>query len=66
MSGPKFGGGFFGGVAAGFFSNDYLRDYTHAAKTFRTNGYQYTPKFKFLFHFFSISAYIWTARVYQI
>ncbi len=40
MSGPKFGGGFFGAAAAGFFSNDYVRDYTHAAKTFRTNGYQ--------------------------
>jgi hypothetical protein len=27
-----------------------LRDYTHASKTFRTNSYQYSPKFKFLFH----------------
>lgn len=27
-----------------------LRDYAHAAKTFRTNGYAYTPKLKFLFH----------------
>ncbi len=37
-------------VAKGFFGNDYLRDYTHASKTFRTNGYQYAPKLKFLFH----------------
>jgi hypothetical protein len=37
-------------TAAGFFGNEYLRDYTHAAKTFRPNGYQYAPKFKFLFH----------------
>lgn len=27
-----------------------LRDYAHASKTFRTDGYAYTPKFKFLFH----------------
>jgi hypothetical protein len=33
-----------------FFGNEYLRDYTHAAKTFRPNAYQYAPKFKFLFH----------------
>lgn len=37
-------------VAKGFFGNDYLRDYTHASKTFRTNSYQNAPKFKFLFH----------------
>ena len=37
-------------TAAGFFGNEYLRDYTHAAKTFRPNAYQYAPKFKFLFH----------------
>jgi len=33
-----------------FFGSEYLRDYTHAAKTFRPNSYQYAPKFKFLFH----------------
>lgn len=33
-----------------FFGNEYLRDYTHASKTFRTNAYGYAPKFKFLFH----------------
>jgi hypothetical protein len=37
-------------TARGFFGNDYVRDYTHAAKTFRSNAYQYSPKFKFLFH----------------
>jgi hypothetical protein len=37
-------------TAAGFFGNEYLRDYTHASKTFRPNAYQYAPKFKFLFH----------------
>ena len=34
----------------GFFGNDYLRDYTHASKTFRTNGYANSPRLKFLFH----------------
>jgi len=33
-----------------FFGNDYLKDYRHAAKTFRTNGYGNSPRFKFLFH----------------
>lgn len=37
-------------VAGGFFGNEYLRDYTHASKTFRTNSYQNAPKLKFLFH----------------
>lgn len=37
-------------AAGAFFGSDYLRDYTHASKTFRTNGYQYAPKLKFLFH----------------
>lgn len=37
-------------VGAGFFGNEYLRDYTHASKTFRTNAYGYAPKLKFLFH----------------
>jgi hypothetical protein len=43
-------------AAGGFFGSDYLRDYTHASKTFGTNLYQYSPKFKFLFHcYFSIN-----------
>ena len=33
-----------------FFGSDYLRDYTHASKTFRTNNYENAPKLKFLFH----------------
>jgi hypothetical protein len=33
-----------------FFTSDYLRDYTHASKTFVTNAYSYSPKYKFLFH----------------
>jgi len=39
-----------GSAAKGFFTNDYLRDYTHASKTFLSNGYGYAPKYKFLFH----------------
>jgi len=37
-------------TAAGFFGNEYLRDFTHASKTFRTGAYGYAPKFKHLFH----------------
>ena len=37
-------------AAGAFFGSDYLRDYTHAAQTFRSNSYQYAPKLKFLFH----------------
>lgn len=37
-------------AAGGFFGSDYLRDYTHASKTFRANSYQNAPKLKFLFH----------------
>jgi hypothetical protein len=33
-----------------FFGSDFLRDYTHASKTFRPNAYENAPKFKFLFH----------------
>jgi hypothetical protein len=39
-----------------FSGNDYLKDYTHASKTFRTNGYENLPRFKFLFHvYFNIN-----------
>jgi hypothetical protein len=41
---------FLGDAAKGFFTNDYLRDYTHASKTFVSNAYGYAPKYKFLFH----------------
>jgi len=37
-------------AAGAFFGSDYLRDYQHASKIFRTNSYQNAPKFKFLFH----------------
>ncbi len=44
------------GAAAGFFGNDTLRDYTHAAKTFQPDGYAFAPKYKFLFHtYFNIN-----------
>lgn len=53
-NGPSIGGGFaqnlITDVANGFFGNDYVRDYAHAAKTFRTNSYRNAPKLKFLFH----------------
>ena len=40
----------------GFFGADSLRDYTHASKVFRTNGYQRAPRQKFLFHvYFTIN-----------
>ena len=34
----------------GFFGSDTLRDYTHASKVFRSNGYELKPRLKFLFH----------------
>lgn len=40
----------------GFLGDNGLRDYTHASKTFRTNGYELSPRVKFLFHvFFNIN-----------
>jgi hypothetical protein len=41
---------FIHGISKGFFSNDFLRDYQHASKTFRSAGYANSPKYKFLFH----------------
>lgn len=41
---------------SGFFGNDYVRDYTHASKIFRTDGYSNAPRLKFLFHvYFNIN-----------
>lgn len=37
-------------LAKGFFGADTLRDYRHASKVFRSNGYELKPRFKFLFH----------------
>lgn len=40
-----------------------LKDYTHASKTFLSNGYQYSPRLKFLFHvYFNIN----TANIPQL
>jgi hypothetical protein len=53
-------------VAGGFFGNDYVRDYTHAAKTFRPNAFQYAPKFKFLFHvYFEINPAAYSVGLQQ-
>lgn len=53
---------FFKGVAGGFFGNDYLRDFKHASKTFRSGLYQNAPKFKFLFHvYFDINQNVFTS-----
>lgn len=50
------GGDFLQSFGQGFFGVDGLKDYTHASKTFETNGYQLTPRFKFLYHvFFNIN-----------
>ena len=50
------GGDFLQQFAQGAFSVPGLKDYTHASKTFSTNGYELTPRFKFLFHvFFNIN-----------
>ena len=37
-------------AVTGFFGNPYLRDYTHASKTFRPDSFALSPKLKFLFH----------------
>ena len=43
-----------------FLSDVYLRDYTHAAKTFIPNKFSNAPKVKFLFHtYFNINANAW-------
>lgn len=44
----------------GFTGQEGLKDYAHAAKTFLTNGYEFAPRSKFLFHvFFTINtAYV--------
>jgi hypothetical protein len=47
-----------------FFGSEYLRDYAHAAKTFRPNSYENAPKFKFLFHtFFDINPEAYTQSI---
>lgn len=47
----------------GFFGSDYLKDYTHASKTFRSNGYELAPRFKYLFYVkFNLNSSIPNAR----
>jgi hypothetical protein len=49
--------GYFGeDFLQGFFGAPGLKDYRHASKTFRSNGYELSPRQKFLFHvFFNIN-----------
>jgi len=42
--------GFFDQVLKGFLGSDYLKDYRHASKTFRSAGMDLHPRHKFLFH----------------
>lgn len=50
MSLGNWGENLLNGAVGGFFGSPYLRDYQHAAKTFRPNSYEHAPKLKFLFH----------------
>jgi len=60
---PFFGEDFLQSFGHGFFGADGLKDYEHAAKTFLTNGYELTPRLKFLYHvFFNIN----TAQIPQL
>lgn len=43
-------------AAGAVFGSDYLKDYKHAAKTFRADSYSNAPKYKFVFHtYFNIN-----------
>jgi hypothetical protein len=46
----SWGQDFLNGFGEGFFSAPGLKDYSHASKTFRSNGYELAPRQKFLFH----------------
>ena len=46
----KSAGAFGADVLSGFTNVNYIRDYTHASKTFTTNQDELKPRFKFLFH----------------
>jgi len=51
-----FGSGFLQGFQEGFFEAPGLKDYQHASDTFRSNGYELSPRNKFLYHvFFNIN-----------
>ena len=48
------------GLGGSLLGSDYIRDYRHAAKTFRSKSYAYAPKYKFLFHtYFNINSQAW-------
>lgn len=47
-----FGDDVLGQIAEGAFGEDYLRDYTHASKLFRSGNMALMPRQKFLFHVF--------------
>jgi hypothetical protein len=38
------------GLQQGLFGSDYLKDYSHASKVFRSDNYSLAPQTKFLFH----------------
>ena len=42
--------GFGNNFLKGFFGNDFLKDYTHASKTFRSGGYELAPRQKYLYY----------------
>ena len=51
-----FGQNFAQGFTTGFFNSPGLKDYQHASDTFRSNGYELSPRNKFLYHvFFNIN-----------
>jgi len=57
------GGSLLQAFANGFSTVPGLKDYTHASKTFLSNGYQLVPRYKFLFYvFFNIN----TAQIPQL
>jgi hypothetical protein len=46
LLGENFGENLLGGL----FGTEYLRDFQHASRVFRSDSYSYSPKHKFLFH----------------
>jgi hypothetical protein len=51
-----FGENFLQGFTKGLITAPGVKDYQHASKTFTTNGYELSPRYKFLFHvFFNIN-----------
>lgn len=53
---PFFGENVLQGLGEAFITANGVKDYSHAAKTFLSNGYELTPRFKFLYHvYFNIN-----------